>query len=132
MQVELECQQVQLTTRKDHVWENMDFGRVRRYFYGPSLHYSQDTLSFLDETAGRKGGDLPMTISLRITLLSGKVLYAEKSFVLTTENLRLYGQTKCDGLEPRSTYEFCKLVRSKTPPFSSSSSLVITKFIRQE
>lgn len=104
MKVELDCENVQLTTRKDGIWHGVDFGRIKRFYYGPSVHYEEDRISFLDETTGREGGPMPMLVSLEITLFSGKQLRAEKSFVLTRENIRLYGMTRCDNNEPRSTY----------------------------
>lgn len=129
VKVELECSDIQLATRKDRIWEAVDFGRIKRFYYGPSIHYEQDCISFLDETAGGASSHVPMLVSLEITLFSGKVLKAEKSFILTTDNIRLYGLTRCENSEPRSTYEFSKILRSKTQPFCSNCSLFITKFL---
>lgn len=63
---------------------------MKRYYYGPSIHYEQDCINFLDESASRAGTNVPMLVKLEVTLFSGKVLVAEKAFTLTTENMRLY------------------------------------------
>lgn len=76
MKVELDCENIQLTTRKDGIWHGVDFGRIKRFYYGPSIHYEEDRISFLDETMNREGGPIPMVVSLEITLFSGKVLRA--------------------------------------------------------
>jgi hypothetical protein len=129
IKLEVDCSDIQVVVRKDRVWQPVDFGRIKRCYYGPSIYYEQDCLSLLDESAGGSHTHVPMVISLEITLFSGKVLKAEKSLILTTENIRLYGLTRCERSEPRSTYEFSKIIRSKTQPFCSHSSLFITKFL---
>lgn len=132
VKVELGCGSIQLTARRDEIWEAVDFGRMRRFYYGPSIHYEQDCISFLDESASRAGTNVSMLLALEITLFSGKVLRAEKAFVLTTENMRAYDMTRCGSNAPRSTYEFSKNVRSKTQPFCSSSWLVLSRAISGE
>lgn len=102
--VELHCTEIQLATRKEEIWLNTDFNKVRREYYGPSIHYSHDSISFYDETHRKSAGRIQMAVSLELTLFSGKTLRAEKVFMLTMENTRLYGMTKCEGMIPRSTF----------------------------
>jgi hypothetical protein len=123
--ITLECLNGQLLSYNDLVWKNVDFSKIEKMFYGPSVNYIEDELHFhLHELA--VGQEFELVLGLEIQLFSGQLLKSNKKIRLSMPNqkyldksinMALYdSQVNVQGLwvtsSPYSTFTIAKLIKN--------------------
>lgn len=122
--ITLECLNGQLLSYNDSIWKNVDFNKIQKNFYGPSVHYTEDEIHFhLQEQA--IGHHFELVLGLELMLFSGQLLKNTKKISLCVPsrkyldksiNMALYdSQVNLQGVwvtsNPYSSFTIVKLIQ---------------------
>jgi hypothetical protein len=125
----IECLNGQMMSYDTHIWQNSEFNRIERTFYGPSINYEEDVIQFHVLDAFDEA-EFDMAITLDLTLFSGQHVSGNKRMKLSFPNERHYDKSlNLTMPDPLMTFQGVEL---KSNPFGSTTFVRLMKSAYQD
>lgn len=75
-----------------HTWQNSEFNKIERSFFGPSVNYEEDIIQFHVLDAFEEV-EFDMSISLEVVLFSGQLVTASKRIKMSFQDERHFDKS---------------------------------------